>query len=299
MKQMKTILQTRTQTITFPRRPLIMGILNITNDSLCNDGRIDQEWAANQAHLLTSAGADIIDVGAESARTNRLPISEKEELDRLIPFVSNFYRIVADSHPRDEQQLFPPLLSINTWRPNVARKILAYGGDILNDIGGLPTAANAYACFETGVALLIMHTVGEPKQNHSHLRHSNILETLEQFYSEKLVIAQSTGLSIESIILDPGIGFAKQPENDLKIFANLHQLAHFNRPLLMPISRKGVIEHILQLPDPTSRDAGTIACLTASVLRGAHILRVHNVNAAYLAVKTLFTIEACGVHNAK
>ena len=132
----------------WPRRPLIMGIVNLSVDSFSGDGVADVDAAIGKARGLLADGADIIDVGAESARTNRGPISEEEEAAQLVRFI--------------ERWESPALLSLNTWRPAVARAALTVGGHILNDIGALPTDENARICAETGAALLIMHSVGVP-----------------------------------------------------------------------------------------------------------------------------------------
>src|SRR3981189_3239542 len=127
----------RDRRIRFPRRPLIMGIVNINADSFCSDGRIDHRWSLNKAHELVAQGADIIDVGAESARTNRSAIEPEEELRRLHPFLERFNAAWRDIKPRDSHQVFPPLLSINTWRPEVAHAALECGGHLVNKLSDL------------------------------------------------------------------------------------------------------------------------------------------------------------------
>jgi dihydropteroate synthase len=225
-------------------------------------------------------GAEIIDIGAESARTNRAAISEAEEIARLRDFIELWLQI--DS---------PPLLSINTWRPAVARAVLPHGGDLLNDIGGLPDEQNARICAETGAALLIMHTEGEPKVPHTHVQHRDIMETLGQFFERKLAMAEAAGLPRESIILDPGIDFAKQAPDNLRIYRHFAELHRFDRPILLPISRKTVIGAVLGLSDPRERDAGTIACLVQGYQQGAQIFRVHNVRAAVQALAILRAVS--------
>ena len=160
------LLIARNRAIRFPRRPLVMGILNLGDDSFSGDAIPDPAQALSRAKAMIAQGADIIDVGAESARTNRSAISPGEEIDRLVPFILDFPAVIAQAArpPADPEQLFPPLLSVNTWRPAVAKAALATGGDILNDIGALPTDENARLCAERGASLLIMHSIGEPKK---------------------------------------------------------------------------------------------------------------------------------------
>lgn len=290
------VLRARGREIAFPRRPLVMGIVNINDDSFCGDGTLDVSAALRQAAAQLHDGADVIDIGAESARTNRGPISEDEEVERLVPFVRSFGRLVGEIGPApfDGDQVWPPLLSINTWRPEVVRRVLPQGGDLLNDIGALPTDENARLCAENGAALLIMHSVGEPKVPHTHVEHEDILGTLDRFFEEKLAVATRAGLDARQVMLDPGIDFAKQRDDNLRIYAAAERLQRFGRPVLLPVSRKTVIGQVLDLPDPNDRDAGTVACICAGMSRGAQIFRVHNVRAAMQTVKMLWAVGQVG-----
>lgn len=287
------IWKARHHVIEFPRRPLVMGIVNINDDSFCGDGTLDPEKALAQAEGMLRDGADIIDIGAESARTNRGPISETEEIERLLPFMAAWADLIAkfETPPWDKLQIWPPLLSINTWRSAVIEAVLPHGGDLINDISALPDATNAKLCAEHGASLLIMHSIGQPKVPHTHVGYANILETMAQFFDEKMALAQSAGLASEYIILDPGIDFAKQREDNLKLYRHADQLQHWGRPVLLPVSRKTVIGQVLDLPNATDRDAGTLACITAGMCQGSQIFRVHNVRAAAQAVKVLWGLR--------
>ena len=254
------IFRTRGRTITFPRRPLVMGILNLNEDSFCDDGSLDLDWAMGRVRELVSEGADIIDVGAESAI------------------------------PADSEQLFPPLLSVNTWRPAVANAALAIAGDLLNDMSGLPSKENALICAEAGAALLIMHTVGEPKVPHTHVAWNDVIASMCDFFAEKIDLATAAGVPRESLVLDPGIDFAKQRDDNLRLLREADRLGSFHLPVLLPVSRKSVIGQVLDLPSPNDRDPGTIACMVAGALRGATIFRVHNVRAAHQAIRTLHAV---------
>ena len=284
------ILKVTGRTIEFPRRPLIMGIVNINDDSFAGDGslEIERAVATAQAHVLF--GADIIDVGGESARTNRSQIDEDEESARIMPFIERFRECYAGKAPVDGIQLFPPLLSINTWRPKVAEAALRHGGDLLNDLSALPTDENAVIAARYGTGLLIMHSVGLPKQRHTHVRYKDVLCTLSSFFDQKIRQAIAAGLAPEAIVLDPGIDFAKQKPDNLRIYRELEQLKRFERPILLPVSRKTVIGDVLGISNPADRDAGTIACVVAGTLRGASIFRVHNVHAVVQALRVIFPI---------
>ena len=287
------ILETRGRRIEFPRRPLVMGIVNINDDSFCGDGSLDVTAALAQAETMLRDGADIIDIGAESARTNRGPISEAEEIARLLPFIEAWPALMATfpAPPWDTEQLWPPLLAINTWRTAVVKAVLPRGGDLLNDLGALPDDANALLCAKHDAALLIMHSVGQPKVPHTHVSYPDILATLRDFFDEKIVLAERAGLCREQIIIDPGIDFAKQKDDNLAILRHLDTLHRWQRPILLPVSRKTVIGEVIGLPKPNDRDAGTVACIAAGLRGGAHIFRVHHVRAAAQAVKVLAALE--------
>jgi dihydropteroate synthase len=267
-----------------------MGIVNINDDSFSGDGSLNADHAIAQSQAFVRAGADIIDVGGESARTNRAPISAAEEISRLRPFVGRFAECHSTVTPADEEQVFPPMLSLNTWRPAVLRALLPLGVDIVNDIGALIDAENAAAAAEFGAALVIMHSVGEPKVPQRHVQYADIMQTLDDFFEHKIAEATKAGLPREAIILDPGIDFAKQRSDNLRIFRELARLSRFERPILLPVSRKTVIGEVLDLPDPKDRDAGTLACVVAGIQQGASIFRVHNVNATSLAIRTIWSV---------
>jgi dihydropteroate synthase len=275
-------LRLRDQTLSFPRRPLIMGIVNLSADSFSGDGFSEIDAALQRAREQIAAGADIIDIGAESARTNRGPIPAEDEAARLIRFIEGWKAVVASS---------PALLSLNTWRPEVVREALPRGGDILNDIGGLATDENARICAKYQVALVIMHTVGQPKVPHTHIAYDDVMQRVGAFFEDRIEVAVTAGLPREAIILDPGIDFAKQRDDNLRIYRELSAFQRFERPLLAPVSRKTVIGDVLHV-SPSERDAGTVACIVAAQLRGAAIFRVHNVRAAAQTVRMVEAIES-------
>lgn len=268
-----------------------MGIVNLCVDSFSGDGLSDVDAALARARQMVADGADIIDIGGESAGTKRAVMSVEEEIAALLPFVKRFTQESGSWAPADGEQLFPPLLSINTWRPAVARAVLEVGGDLLNDIGALPTDENARLCAETGAALLIMHTVGQPKIAHTHVGYDDVLATLKAFFTEKIALAEAAGMAREAILIDPGIDFAKQKSDNLRIYRELTQFQSLGRPLLLPVSRKTVIGEVLGIP-PAERDAGTVACIVAGLRRGAHLFRVHNVRAAYETIRVVQSILA-------
>jgi dihydropteroate synthase len=256
---------------------MVMGIVNLSANSFSGDGLPDPDEAVQRARELITEGAEIIDIGAESARTGARPMSEQEEIERLSRFL--------------ERWSGGALLSINTWRPAVARAALALGGEILNDISGLPTAENAHICAESGAALLIMHIVGEPKVAHTHVRHPDVMGALDEFFQRKIALALGAGMHPEALLLDPGIDFAKQRPDNLRVLRELRRLQHFGRPVLLAASRKTVIGEVLGLPNARDRDAGTVACIVQGMLQGAQIFRVHNVRAAVQTIRAITAIS--------
>jgi dihydropteroate synthase len=285
-------LRARDRCVRFPRRPLIMGIVNINDDSFCGDGRLDSQWALERARELVTQGADIVDVGGESARTNRVAITPEEELQRILPFLKRFDEVWSDVSPRDAEQVFPPLLSVNTWRPEVAAIALRSSGHLLNDLSALHDDRNAHICAQTGAALLIIHAVGLPKVSHTQIFYQNAIDEMLGFFRDKILLAERAGVPREAIVLDPGIDFAKQVGDNLRIFRELDRFDQLGRPLLLPVSRKSVIGEVLGIADPNDRDAATAACIVAGMLRGACLFRVHNVEMAWRVVVSIHRLVA-------
>ena len=280
----------KNRTLEFPRRPLIMGIVNLNDDSFSGDGTLAVDEALAQARRMVADGADIIDVGGESARTNRAAIAVEEEIRRVRPFVEEFLAARAGWTARDDAQLQPAVLSVNTWRPEVARALLAAGGELLNDMSALPTDENARLAAEHGASLLIMHSVGEPKVAHTGVMWRDVVGEQVRFFEEKMRLAERAGLPREAIIIDPGLDFAKQRDDNLRLLRETERLVSLGRPVLMPISRKTVIGDVLGLPEPRDRDAGTWACLAAGVRRGVSIFRVHAVRESASCARVVWEV---------
>jgi dihydropteroate synthase len=260
-------------------KPVVMGIVNLSADSFSGDGVATVDEGLRRAEAQLAEGADWIDVGAESARTNREAISEEEEVSRLVGFVRG-WRAMGSAH----------VLSVNTWRSSVAERVLAEGGDVLNDIGGLPDDSNARVCARSGAALVVMHTVGAPKVRHTHVRHADVWETLDTFFDAKIAMVEAAGVSRERVLLDPGIDFAKQCEDNLRVYAGLERLVARGLPVLVPVSRKTVVGEVLGLPVAAERDAGTMACVVRGAMAGAHVFRVHNVRATVEVLRTVAAV---------
>jgi dihydropteroate synthase len=234
----------------------------------------------------------VIDVGAESARTNRAAVPVDEEIRRFRGFLDAWHEVWEDEKPRDAAQVWPPVLSANTWRPAVVEAVLQSGKvELVNDMSALPDDRNARLCAEHGAALLIMHSVGEPKIPHLHQQWPDVMRAMLEFFDEKLELARAAGLPSDAVMLDPGIDFAKQRDDNLTVYRELERLQRYGRPVLVPVSRKTVIGEVLGIDDPRERDAGTIACIAAAMSRGGQIFRMHDADAAWQAVKVLHGLE--------
>ena len=157
-------------------------------------------------------------------------------------------------------------------------------------MSALATDENARIAARHHAALLIMHSIGLPKQRNTDVQYPDIMGPLEQFFEDKLVLAEKAGLARESVVIDPGLDFAKQRNDNLTILRKLGRLTRFNRPILLPVSRKTVIGEVLALSNPADRDPGTIACVVAGMRANASIFRVHNVRAASLVVRMVWKI---------
>lgn len=278
-------------------RPLVAGILNLNPDSFSGDGAPGLDHARQRVGQLVADGADIIDVGAESARTDREAVPVEKEIRRFTTFLDGWTSLldgVAGSR-RFADQLWPPVLSANTWRTGVVEAVLASGAEFINDMSGLADPVHARLCARHGASLLVMHTLGLPKEKHDGQRWNDILSAVEHFFEEKLALATSSGLDHEAVVLDPGIDFAKSGQDNLILLERAGSLARFGRPVLFPISRKTVIGDVLDLPDPRDRDAGTLACLAVCQRRlPGCLFRVHDVRATAGAVRVLHAVASHG-----
>ena len=256
------------------KRTLVMGVVNVTPDSFFDGGRYSTQAAAlDQARRLIAEGADILDLGGESTRPRSDGVSAQEELERVVPVI----RALAGETDLP--------LSIDTKKVEVARAALGAGASIINDIsGGGADPAILDLAAESGCGLILMHMRGSPADMHTHTDYQDLLAEVSRELEASLGKALAAGVERESLVLDPGIGFAKRPTQNLRLIAGLSELAGMGYPLLMGPSRKSFIGFSLEaqgLPDgPGDRLLGTMASVALSAYLGAHILRVHDVAAA-------------------
>lgn len=254
--------------ITLGEKTIIMGILNVTPDSFSDGGEFNSvSTALNHAISMVKSGADIIDVGGESTRPGSEIVSEKEEIERVIPIIKELKRFIDKP------------VSIDTYKAKVARKALEAGVNIVNDVWGLqrePEIADVIA--EYDVPVVIMH-------NQINTEYEvDIIESMIAFFEKSLGIAKSAGIKSEKIILDPGIGFGKTVAQNIEVLRRLDELHVLGYPLLLGISRKSVIGNSLDLP-PHDRLEGTIALNTLGIQMGVEIIRVHDIKECLQAAR--------------
>lgn len=257
-------------------RPWLMGIVNASPDSFSDGGRYRTlDDRVELARELIAAGADILDVGGESASTGQPPVEVKQEIERVVPLID---RLACE---------LGATVSVDTYKPQVAAAAIDAGACIVNDVSGLRDPALAQVCAHTGAALVLMHTRAAPKQRlqDSEL-YADVTEDVLRFLGERIELAREAGVAEEQLILDPGPDFAKTPAQTIELLAQVERLHELGRPLLMAISRKDFIGAITNRP-PRERLAGTLAALAYGIDAGAHVFRVHDVAAAsdFLAVR--------------
>ncbi len=243
-----------------------MGVLNVTPDSFSDGGKfLDAEKAVERAIQMVEEGADIIDIGGESSRPGADPVSESEELRRVLPVITALKDVINVP------------LSIDTFKASVAEKALDAGVQMINDISGLRGDGDmAKLAAERKVYTIIMHMKGTPKTMQANPSYDNLMIELVQYLEERITFAFSAGITREKIILDPGIGFGKRVEDNFVILNELQTLVDLGYPVLVGPSRKSFIGLTLDLPE-NDRLEGTSATITAAVLNGAKIVRVHDV----------------------
>jgi dihydropteroate synthase len=263
-------------------RPWLMGIVNASPESFSDRGeRRTLEQRVELARVLIAAGAEIIDIGGESGVTNQPAIDPPVEIERVVPLIE---RVVRGTHSPGSRP--PVLVSVDTYKPEVAREAIAAGAAIVNDVSGLRDPALAEVCAETGAALVLMHTRAAPKQKLlDPSLDGSVVDDVRRFLEERIEVALARGVAFEQLLLDPGPDFGKTPAQTLEALRGLRSLHELGRPLLLAVSRKDFIGAITGRP-PRSRLAGTLAAVGYGVDAGAHVIRVHDVPAVadYLAV---------------
>ena len=260
-------------------RPAVMGILNVTPDSFSDGGRYNQmDDALHHCETLLSDGADIIDIGGCSTRPNNAIATESEEMERVVPVLKAIRKVFPET-----------LISIDTFRKNVAESCMSEGADIINDIsGGLFDKEMLPYIGHNHIPYVMMHCIGTPETMHQYTLGGNIHQTVMDFFAQQCKTLETYGE--QQIILDPGIGFGKSLGANYQLLSNLERYRYNKLPILIGISRKSLIFKVLG-STPQAAENGTTVLNTIALLNGADILRVHDVKNAREAIELVRTFR--------
>ena len=269
------------------RRTCLMGVVNVTPDSFSDGGKfLARDAAVAQAERLVQEGADVIDIGGESTRPYADPVPVEVELERVLPVIETL-----------AQRVVVPI-SIDTAKAAVARRALAAGASMINDVSALRHDSEMTGvAAESGVPVILMHMLGSPQTMQVTPVYRDVVAEIGAFLAQAVNLAEKGGIARDRIIVDPGIGFGKTVDHNLLLIKKLAQLQDLDLPILIGPSRKAFIRKLLKenpeeeiRPDMTIVGNGTLAAVCAAVLSGAHIVRVHEVASARAAVKIIDAI---------
>ena len=258
----------------FPRPALVMGVVNVTPDSFSDGGKfLATDAAVAHALELVAQGAEILDLGGESTRPNAVPVSEAEELRRVLPVIE---QLAGKTRA---------VLSIDTMKPGVARAALAAGAGMVNDVAANRSEDSMWRVVaEFGAGYVCMHAPGPPPARQSGPVYADVVREVGRFFSERLEKLKASGVTAERVALDPGIGFGKSLEDNLQLLAGLRNFAGFKRPLVLGVSRKSFIEK-LSGAKLNERLPGSLACATLAIADGVQIIRTHDVSETIQAIR--------------
>ena len=254
--------------------PQVMGIVNMTPDSFSDGGNYNNlDDAMRRVDNMIQAGATFIDVGGESTRPGAADVSTSEELDRVIPLVEKIARY------------FDVWISVDTSKPEVITEAAKAGAHLINDIRALTLPGALQAAQKTQLPVCIMHMQGDPKtmQNAPHYQ-QDIYQEVDSFFTEHIQRCVTAGIAREKIILDPGFGFGKTLAHNYRLLATLEKFHHFNLPILVGMSRKSMVGQVLNVP-PKERVLGSVSCAVIAAMKGAQIIRVHDVKETFDAMR--------------
>ncbi|HET6656096.1 MAG TPA: dihydropteroate synthase [Gammaproteobacteria bacterium] len=260
-------------------RPCIMGIVNVTPDSFSDGGQfIDPDAAVAHARRLVAEGADIVDIGGESTRPGAAPVDADAEIRRVIPVVE---RLAAE---------LPVPISVDTGKPEVIRAAAAAGAGMINDVYALRAPGALEAAAETGLPVCVMHMQGEPRTMQQNPQYDDVVAEVAAFLADRAAACVAAGIGRERIVIDPGFGFGKTLRHNYQLLARLPELARLDWPVLVGMSRKSMIAGVLDAGEDRTVASATAAAL--AVLRGAAIVRVHDVAATAVALSVATAVQA-------
>ncbi len=261
-----------------------MGVLNVTPDSFFDGGRYDQVESAVQHGLaMAEAGAAFIDVGGESTRPGAQPVSDEDELRRVIPVIEELAARISVP------------ISIDTSKPRVMQKAVAAGATLINDIYALRAPGALETAAALPAAICLMHMQGEPRTMQAAPQYLDVVSEVRCFLEQRIGACSKAGIAPDRLLLDPGIGFGKRPEHNLALLARVADLKVHGRPVLIGVSRKSMFQALLSR-SVDQRLAGGLAVATASVLAGASVIRTHDVSETLDAIKIARVLMSAGFH---
>ncbi len=267
------------------RRPLVMGILNVTPDSFSDGGRYtDVEAALAHARRLVAEGADLIDVGGESTRPGAEPVDAKEELARVLPVIE---ACVAE--------LAVPI-SIDTSKPRVMREATRAGAQMINDVRALQHRGALKAAAESGAVVTLMHMQGTPRTMQTAPQYESVVGDIMAFFKKRLQACRRAGIPRERLVIDPGFGFGKTLAHNYTLLRELYRFTELGLPVMAGLSRKSMIGDLLDIPVGERQVASAILAALAAE-RGASILRVHDVRETVQAIRLVEATLSLGVEN--
>lgn len=260
--------------------PVLMGVLNVTPDSFSDGGRFPTASAAiERAHAMVEAGASIIDIGGESTRPGAMPVSESEELDRVLPVIEAL------------QGSVDTIVSIDTIKPGVMRQACAAGADLINDVRALQEPGALEAAAASNAAVCLMHMQGRPRTMQHNPVYRDVVAEVAAFLRERMRVASAAGINPAGLLIDPGFGFGKTLAHNLALLRNLGALAALGPPLLIGVSRKSMFRKLLGDIAPMDRMPASVAAAAIGVLHGAKIIRTHDVAATWQGVELAWALN--------
>jgi dihydropteroate synthase len=277
--------------------PCVMGIINVTPDSFSDGGLFFEFGAAvEQGRRQVKEGAAIVDVGGESTRPGAEPVPLAEELARVLPVIETLHEQLAAAPgvgvvPTSSGSAHAPLISIDTYKAEVARRALGAGATMVNDVSALRMdSAMVEVVAEAGCPLVLMHMLGEPRTMQDDPRYDDVVDEVRAFLEQRLVFAVGRGVREEQVLLDPGIGFGKTVEHNLLLLRDLDKLAAIGRPLVLGASRKRFLGALLDGIPAEERVAATVATTVWGLIQGAAVFRVHDVRPNAEALRVAMAI---------
>ena len=265
--------------------PKVMGILNVTPDSFSDGSKFNTlDSALRQAYSMVNQGAHIIDIGGESTRPGAEVVSEQQEMDRVLPVIDTL---------RKELDV---ILSVDTSTPNVMREASKLGVGLINDVRALEKEGALSAAADTNLPVCLMHMKGTPSSMQSNPQYQNVTQDIYKYLGQRISVCENSGISRQKLLADPGFGFGKSIEHNYTLLNQLQDFQSLGVPLLVGMSRKSMIGLLLKKP-VEDRLIGSVVAATIAAMKGAHILRVHDVAATVDAVKIVNALTGIGIEH--